>query len=101
MRTEQTARGKVILLAAEDILKYFLGTDEQVDTLIKCKTVERIVTTDQNLYQALGSLKDSDGFKMPSLVKFFESVEVNPSRKYILTHERVEELRKMALQGGK
>jgi hypothetical protein len=101
MRTEQTTRGKVIFLDAEDVLRYFLGADDRIDTLIKCKlSEERIVTTDQNLYQAFGSLKNEDGFKMPSLVKFFESVEINPSRKYILTHERVEELRKLAL-GGK
>lgn len=99
MRTEQTERGKVTFLSSEDILKYFLSSDDQIDTLIKCKIVqERIVTTDRELYEALGSIKDYDNFKLPVLVKFFEGVEINPAQKNILTHERVEELRKLALR---
>ncbi|MFH1181775.1 MAG: hypothetical protein V1702_02355 [Candidatus Woesearchaeota archaeon] len=100
MRTEQTARGKVTFLSAEDILKYFLGSDDRIDTLIKCKTEgDNIITTDSELYEALGSIQGYDNFKLPALVKFFESVEVNPAQKNILTHERVEELRKLALSG--
>jgi hypothetical protein len=101
MRTEQTARGKVTFLKAEDILKYFLGTDDNIDTLIKCKIPEEgIVTTDRELYEALGSLQEQDKFKLPVLVKFFESVQVNPAQKNILTHEKVEGLRKLALSGN-
>jgi hypothetical protein len=100
MRTEQTARGKVTFLGAGDILKYFLGSDDNIDTLIKCKIAEdRIVTADSELYEAFGSIKDYDNFKLPVLVKFFESVEINPAKKNILTHEKVEELRKLALSG--
>jgi hypothetical protein len=98
MRAEQTARGKVIFLSAEDILKYFLGADDKIDTLIKCKASDEfIVATDKELYEALGSVKEYDNFKMQMLVKFFESVAVNPAQKKILTHERVEELRQIAL----
>ena len=100
MRTETTGKGKIILLSAGDILKYLLGTDDKIDTLIKCRADEIIITTDKEIYEALGSVKSYDDFSLPKLVKFFEAVIIKPdNRKNILTHEKVEELRKSALSG--
>jgi hypothetical protein len=85
-------------LTSEAILRYLLGTSDQIDTLIMCKSSEvNIATTDQNLYEALGSLQEYDTFKHNKLVKFFESVSIEHAPKKILTHERVDELRKIAL----
>ena len=85
-------------LTSEAILKYFIGISDQIDTLIMCKGTEvNIVTTDQNLYEALGSIMDHNRFKSSRLVKFFEVVSIEHAPKKILTYERVEELRKMAL----
>ena len=84
-------------LTSEAILKYFLNTSDQIDTLIMCKGSEiNISTTDQNLYEALGSIMNYDDFKPNKLVKFLEVVAIDHAPKKILTHERVEELRKIA-----
>jgi hypothetical protein len=92
-------------LSPENILKFFLGSDDEIDTLIKCKGSEiDFETYDCELYEALGCLKDYDNFKLNKLIKFLEVVDVLSYRrshykeKPILTHERVDELRKKALK---
>ncbi len=96
-----------MFLNSESLLKYFLGTDEHIDTLITCKGSQFNLTTyDYNLYEALGSLKPYDNFQPNKLVKLFEVVKVLPYEdytgrsKHILTHERVDELRKKALSSN-
>lgn len=87
-------------LTSEAILKYFLGTSDNIDTLIMCKGTEvNITTTDLNLYEALGSIEKRDKFNVNKLIKFLEVVHVEAGVKKVLTHERVEELRTIA-QGG-
>lgn len=86
-------------LTTEAILKYFLNTSDEIDTLITCKSSEvTLKTTDANLYEALGSIMEYDEFKNNRLVKFIEVVSIDHAQKKILTHERVEELRKIALK---
>lgn len=91
-------------LKPEALLKFFLGADDEIDTLIKCKGSEvEIITYDHDLYEALGSIKDYDTFDVRKLIKLFEVVDIISYRKNtgkekpILTHERVEQLRKLAL----
>lgn len=91
-------------LKPEALLKFFLGTDDEIDTLIKCKGSEiELVTYDHDLYEALGSLKDYDSLDVRKLIKLFEVVDILSYKKSlgkekpILTHERVEQLRKLAL----
>ena len=95
-------------LNSEALLKYFLGTDDHIDTLIKCKGSEiDLWTYDYNLYEALGSIKSYDDFKLGNLVKLLEVVKVLPyedytdNKKKILSYNRVEELRKKALSNNK
>ncbi len=94
-----------MLIRASAVLKYFLGTSDRIDTLIKCKPDDiELMCYDQSLYEALGSLKDYDEFNFRKLVKFLESVDVISFRKHvkkpkpILTDERVDQLRKKALE---
>lgn len=93
-----------MILKASAILKYFLGTDDKIDTLIKCKPSNiELICYDQSLYEALGSLKDYDGFDFRKLVKFLESVDITSYKekfdtKPILTDERVDELRTEVLK---
>lgn len=101
---DRPARGKEVYLDAKTILSYLLGTDERIDTLVKCKPGElTLMTSDQSLYEALGSLQNYDDFNVRNLIKFLEVVDVlsfrfdMKKRRKILTHERVEELRKAAL----
>ena len=86
-------------LTSEAILKYLLNTSDNIDTLITCKGTEvNLTTTDFNLYEALGSLNETDDFRLNRLTKFLEVVHIESGTKGILTHERVEELRKAACQ---
>lgn len=95
---------KGIMLKAEDILAYLLGSDDQLDTLIKCKpSGVDLICYDQSLYEALGSFKDYDEFSFRKLVKFIESTDIVSFKntlhqpKPVLTEVRVEELRQKAL----
>jgi len=96
-----------MFLSSESILRYFLGTDDHVDTLIKCRGSEfEIMTYDYNLYEAIGSIKPYDEFKTGKLVKFLEVGEVLPfnkavgSEKPILREERIDALRNLALKNA-
>ena len=105
INNENGIQKQKLYLKAGAILKYFLGTSNKIENLILCKNNEvDLVTTDQDLYEALGSLKDYDNFNQRKLVKFLEVVEIGSLKRVkgrersILTHERVEELRKIALK---
>ncbi len=91
-------------LTAEAILRYLLQTDDSIDTMIKCNpSGVRLVTTDQSLYEAFGSIKNYDDINLRNLVKFLEVVDIVSFRekmrkpRKILSEKRVEELRKQAL----
>ncbi len=87
-------------LKPEAILKYLMG-DENLHTLITTKNTEfDIITTDQNLYEALGSVEDRNKIDLNLLVKLFEVASIVPhtemtkEERKILTPIKVEELRK-------
>jgi hypothetical protein len=85
---------------AGHILRYLIGNDDRLDTLLICNpNRQRFVTTDQELYHALGSIKEYDAFKLNKLSKFFENVAVRTvARKQVLTEKMVENLRQEALK---
>ncbi len=93
---------QILLLNAEAILKYFLG-DDKIETLVQCPPEDKtLVTYDQSVYEAMGSLSESERKHLYKLVKLLETVhiysfakEMQQSRK-ILTHERVDELRRLS-----
>ena len=95
---------QTIYLNSSSVLKYLLGANEYLTELITARGTEfNITTTDFEIYEALGSLKPYDDFKINRLVKLFEVVDVKSSKdagdeKSILKHERVDQLRKSALQ---
>ncbi len=102
MNIEQPRRART--LKAEDILSYLLGTDEELDTLIKCKPSDTdLVCYDQSIYEALGSFKDYDEFNLRKLVKLIESADIISFKaalrqpRPVLIEQRVEELRRKAL----
>ncbi|MBW3011875.1 hypothetical protein KY311_01700 [Candidatus Woesearchaeota archaeon] len=97
---EETGERKEYILLPSAILKYLIGADDEIDTLIMCKSSElKIKTTDKAIYEALGSIKPYDDFKLNKLVKLFEVAEVAAAKeKPILTDGRVEELRTQALK---
>ncbi|MBS3122901.1 hypothetical protein J4434_08530 [Candidatus Woesearchaeota archaeon] len=83
-------------LTAEAIMRYFKG-DEKLSTEIMCNTIPNLVTSDQSLYEALGSFEDKSQIDLNKLVKFLEVVEIMSYAKTfgprkILTPQRVDEL---------
>jgi len=95
----QTEEKEYILLPSA-ILKYLISNDEEIDTLIMCKSSEvKIKTSDKAIYEAMGSIKPYDDFKLNKLVKLFEVVSIEHAKdKPVLTDDRVEELRSAALK---
>ncbi len=89
-----------MFLDAGKILRYLIGNDEHLETKIICNPEKRrFVTTDQELYHALGSVKEYDNFRLNKLAKLFEVVSVRTvSKKQLLTDEVVDKLRAEALR---
>jgi len=104
IKNNEAKQKQRIELDSATILRYLIGNDEEIDTLIMCKSSEiELVTTDFNVYEALASIKQYDEFKLNKLAKFFEAVEIKSYKelkgeKPILKDERVEELRRNALK---
>ena len=85
------------------ILKYLMG-EEHLHTLITTQNTEvDLITTDQNLYEALGSVENRNEINLNLLVKLLEVTtivshsEMMKEERKILTPKRVEELRNKAL----
>jgi len=90
---------KKLMIPPEHVLRFFISEDEQLDDLIILHHDKfEMCTTDKALYEAMGSIKEYDQFNKPKLAKFLEVVKILPEEKKILTHERVEQLRKLALK---
>ena|SRR3989344_4483701 len=95
------------MLESHIILRYLVKDDDKIDTMVMCKKPDvELMAADFSVYEALASLKPNDNVKLNKLAKFFEVVDVvsykyaNKKEKPIMKHERVEELRKLALVDG-
>ncbi|MEK6967353.1 MAG: hypothetical protein AABX51_01850 [Nanoarchaeota archaeon] len=96
MQTQQ----RTIYLTPENLLRYLAEKDDNLDTLITCKGTEvSLATYDQDIYEAIGSMRPEDELKTHRLLKLLEVVDILPFRrasgknKRILTNERIDELR--------
>jgi len=92
---------KRAFLTSEAILRYLITRNDELETLVLCKSSEiELLTSDFALYEALGSIKENDGFKLNKLVKLFEVMKLvqDDNPKQVLKEERVKELRKIALK---
>ncbi|MBI4739826.1 hypothetical protein HY772_09925 [Candidatus Woesearchaeota archaeon] len=96
---ERAPRRRNAFLNGATILRYLITDDEKLETAIICKQPDvEFTTTDQELYDALASVKPYDSFKLPKLVKLFEVSRVaGVMHKRVLTEEKLEALRKEAL----
>ncbi|MBN2421952.1 hypothetical protein JXB41_01885 [Candidatus Woesearchaeota archaeon] len=90
---------KRIYLTAELILRYLTGDEELENLIIFKNTGYQFISSDQSLYEALGSVKNKKNFDITKLVKLIEVTNIvsfkmamNTDRK-ILSFERVNELR--------
>ena len=91
---------QTMFIPAEVVLSYLMNSDDKVDTMITCQDGSlEFFTTDQDLYEALGSIPAGKHFNERRLVKFLEGVTVMPYKdavkknRTILTDARVYELR--------
>jgi hypothetical protein len=91
-----------LYVSPETLMKYLLGVDDKIDTMITCKDPGcDLITSDQALYEALGSM-DKDKVNYFRLVKLLESVRVVSfeeklgQKRSILTDERVAQIRSNA-----
>ncbi len=98
-RPEQVS---TLMIKAGAILRYLIGDDDELETLIICNPKRQIlITTDQELYHAIGSIKEYDTFNLKKLSKFFETVSVRTvAKKQLLTDDVVERLRDEALKNN-
>ena len=101
---QKSGQKKQVMLDSAAILKYLMGNDEKIETMIMCKNPNiSLATTDNEVYNALGSLRPYESFKINRLTKFFENVEVKSfkeitgNEKPILTFEKADALRQSAL----
>ena len=89
---------KTMYLRAETIIKYLSG-DDYLETLITANSSEyNLITSDQSLYEALGSL-DRKNINFNLLVKLLEVTDIVSFYynmgldRRVLTEERVSELK--------
>lgn len=87
-------------LTAESIYRFLLEQDDKLDTLILCKSSEvNLMTTDQSMYEALGSIEDKSKINFNKLVKLMEVTELLPftqamkKPRQILTNQRADAIR--------
>ena len=83
------------------IEKKIYELDEKIDTLLLCKSSEvHLMTTDQSIYEALGSIEDKSQINFNKLVKLMEVTEVSSyvaamkKPRTILTQTRVDDIQK-------
>ena len=88
-------------LTAGSIYRFLLAQDDKLDTLILCSSGQiDLLTTDQSLYEALGSFEDRSSIDMNRLVKLLEVTDILSYRRSmamerpILTENRVDDIRR-------
>ena len=99
MMTEQKAKQRMYL-TAESMYKFLLGMDDKIDTLVLCRSSEvHLITTDQSIYEAIGSIEDKSKINFNKLVKLMEVTEIvsfaqsMKKPRTILTDKRVDDIR--------
>lgn len=101
MNEQQRMPGKkpTVQLSAPQVLRFLTTDDPQLDDLIIFKSSEmQIDITEAVLYSAIASVQPYDQFKLNKLAKLLEVAHVHHGHKHIVTHELVEQIRKVALQ---
>ena len=97
-----TRSTQIKMLTSAALLRYLIGGDDALETMIICKPNQmRILTTEQALYEALGSIKEYDHFKLNKLVKLLEIIELrSANKKQVLKDADVQRIRNAALKNA-
>ena len=62
---QNSGQNKQVMLDSAAILKYLVGNDEKIETMVMCKDPDvNLATTDNEVYNALGSLRPYESFKI-------------------------------------
>ncbi|MFH1400347.1 MAG: hypothetical protein ABIH41_02410 [Nanoarchaeota archaeon] len=87
-----------VFLKPSTIFKYLKGQDADLDSWIMTREDLDLSTSDQNLYEAVGSFEDRQKLDINRFVKFLERVNIHShvqlfkEDRKVLTHERVDEI---------
>jgi hypothetical protein len=81
-------------LSTSAMCKFLLETSEEIENLVLCKpnTID-LVTSDQELYEALGYANQEGKLHPARLVKLIESVSIQPVQRIILTDEKLTQIK--------
>ena len=64
-------------LTANSIYRYLLEEDDELETLVLCTSSQvNLITTDQSLYEAIGSIQDKSAISFNKLVKLLEVTDI-------------------------
>ena len=92
-----------IYLNAKLIYKYLNEEGNELEEIIYNNNSNNIklITTDQSLYEALGSFEDRSKININKLIKMLEVVEINSyerltkKERKMLTYERIKEIKSL------
>ena len=97
--------GNATLLKADQILRYLISEDDEMDRMIMCKPPEsELAAYDNEIYGALASVRSYDNIDINRLKKFFEVVNVcsykeeTGNDKPIIKEDKVDKIRASALK---
>ena len=81
-------------LSTSAMCKFLLETSEEIETLVLCKpsTID-LVTSDQEVYEAIGYANANGTLNPARLVKLIESVSIQPVQRIILTDEKITQIK--------
>ncbi len=93
-----------VYLRAESIYTFLTSDHEELDRLIMFQDKAKLVTSDQSLYEALGSIEDKTKININKLVKLLEVAQINSfehmmkSGRTILKEGRADEIKEKAMK---
>lgn len=94
-------------LTAEAILRFLITENEELNTIIIYEPSKyELISTDQQVYEALASTKPDDEFSLIKLKKFFEIVLIKShenltgEKRTLILDDKVKSIRKTALKSA-
>ncbi|MBN2567427.1 hypothetical protein JXB02_05070 [Candidatus Woesearchaeota archaeon] len=95
-----------LYLTAEALHTFLTDGSDSLDTLIMCRSAEvELTTSDQSLYEAVGSIEDKGAINLSKLAKLLEVTktrsyeEMFKRQRMVLTPERAEAIRAKVREG--
>ncbi len=82
-------------LSTQALIKFFLEISTDIENLVVCKPDNvTLVTSDQQVYEALCCVNQYKMVNPSKLVKLFESTQIHHEERVIVTPQKITELQK-------